>query len=94
MPDIVQMDYLYISTYAKNNSIADLTPYIEDGTIDTASIDENLMKSGEIGERQSDSCIPVLFSQWGIILKSWRKPVWKFLPWTGPGVTLLNYVRL
>ena len=49
MPDIVQMDYLYISTYAKNNSIADLTPYIEDGTIDTASIDENLMKSGEIG---------------------------------------------
>ena len=49
MPDIVQMDYLYISTYAKNSSIADLTPYIEDGTIDTSSIDENLMKSGEIG---------------------------------------------
>ncbi|MGN1141575.1 MAG: ABC transporter substrate-binding protein [Oliverpabstia sp.] len=48
MPDIVQMDYLYISTYAKNNTLTDLTPYIEDGTIDTTYIDEKILASGEV----------------------------------------------
>ncbi|MDO4267380.1 MAG: sugar ABC transporter substrate-binding protein [Eubacteriales bacterium] len=48
MPDIVQMDYLYISTYAKNDSLADLQPYIDDGTIDVSGIDENLLNSGKI----------------------------------------------
>lgn len=46
MPDIVQMDYLYISTYAKNNSLADLQPYIDDGTIDVSGIDEALLSTG------------------------------------------------
>lgn len=48
MPDIVQMDYLYISTYAKNNSIADLQPYIDDKTIDVSGIDEALLNSAKI----------------------------------------------
>jgi len=48
MPDIVQMDYLYISTYAKNNSVADLQPFIDDGTIDVSNIDQNLLKTGNI----------------------------------------------
>lgn len=48
MPDLVQMDYLYISTYAKNNTIADLNEFIDAGTIDTSGIDEKLLKSGEI----------------------------------------------
>lgn len=48
MPDIVQMDYLYISTYAKNQSIADLQPFIDDGTIETADVDEKLLASGEV----------------------------------------------
>lgn len=48
MPDIVQMDYLYISTYAKNQSLADLQPYIDDGTIDVSGIDEKLLNSGRI----------------------------------------------
>lgn len=51
MPDIVQMDYLYITTYAKNDSLADLTPYITDGTIDVADIDENLLNSGKINDK-------------------------------------------
>lgn len=34
MPDIIQMDYLYIATYAKNNSLADLSEFVEDGTLD------------------------------------------------------------
>lgn len=48
MPDIVQMDYLYITTYAKNNSVADLQPYIDDKTIDVSSIDQNILNTGKI----------------------------------------------
>ena len=47
MPDIVQMDYLYISTYAKNNSLADLSEYVDSGVIDTSTIDKNIMKTGD-----------------------------------------------
>lgn len=48
MPDIVQMDYLYITTYAKNNSLADLQQFVDDGTIDVSKIDENLLNTGNI----------------------------------------------
>lgn len=49
MPDIVQMDYMYISTYAQNGSLADLSEYINDGTIDASGIDEALMNASNIG---------------------------------------------
>lgn len=48
LPTIVQMDYLYISTYAKNKSVADLTPFIEDGTIDVSSLDKSVLDSGKM----------------------------------------------
>ena len=48
MPDIVQMDYLYIATYAKNGSLADLSEFIEDGTIDTANVDDATLNTGLI----------------------------------------------
>lgn len=48
MPDIVQMDYLYISTYAKNNSLADLQSYIDSGAIDTTNVAESLLATGNI----------------------------------------------
>lgn len=47
MPDIVQMDYLYLTTYAKNNSVADLQQFVDDGTIDVSSIDKDLLSTGE-----------------------------------------------
>lgn len=53
MPDIVQMDYLYLTTYAKNNSLADLQEFIDNGTIDVANIDENLLKTGNIDGKQA-----------------------------------------
>lgn len=67
MPDIVQMDYLYISTYASNNSLADLTPYIENGTIDTSNIDESIVSTGnvsgvQVGMPLSTSLIAVGYS--------------------------------
>ncbi|MBO5303741.1 MAG: extracellular solute-binding protein [Lachnospiraceae bacterium] len=48
MPDIVQMDYLYLTTYAKNNSLADLQQFIDDGTIDVSGIDQNLLNTGSV----------------------------------------------
>lgn len=48
MPDIVQMDYLYLTTYAKNNSLADLQEFIDNGTIDVSGIDENLLRTGSV----------------------------------------------
>lgn len=51
MPDIVQMDYMYINTYTRNQSLADLSEYIEDGTIDISSIDSALLDTGEVDKR-------------------------------------------
>lgn len=53
MPDIVQMDYLYITTYANNGTLADLTPYMQNGTIDTSNIDDSILSSGSIGGIQA-----------------------------------------
>lgn len=48
MPDIVQMDYLYLTTYAKNDSVADLQEFIDNGTIDVSGIDEKILNTGNI----------------------------------------------
>lgn len=53
MPDIVQMDYLYITTYAKNNSVADLQLFLDDGTIDASSIDKNILNTGKINGKMA-----------------------------------------
>ncbi len=49
MPDIIQQDYSYISPYQKSGQLADLTPFIEDGTIDTTNIPDSIIYSGSIG---------------------------------------------
>ncbi len=48
MPDVLQMDYMYVDQYAKSGLLVDLTPYIEDGTLDCSQISENTMLSGTI----------------------------------------------
>lgn len=53
MPDIVQMDYLYLATYAKNGSVADLQEFIDNGTIDVSGINENLLNTGKIDGKMS-----------------------------------------
>lgn len=78
MPDIVQMDYLYISTYAKNNAVADLQPYIDDGTIDTFNIDENVLNTGSVDGKMAGMVLstssvavgynPEVFEQAGVEL--------------------------
>ncbi len=48
LPDILQQDYAYINQFQESNQLADLTPFIEDGTIDTSNIPESIIESGKI----------------------------------------------
>lgn len=48
MPDIVQMDYMYLTQYVENGLLVDLTPYIEDGTIDTSDCNQDVLEAGAI----------------------------------------------
>lgn len=50
MPDIVQMDYKYIKQYVNNDLLVDLTPYIENGTINVADCNEDVLNSGKVGD--------------------------------------------
>ncbi|MFV0504517.1 MAG: ABC transporter substrate-binding protein [Lachnospirales bacterium] len=50
MPDLLQMDYLYISTYAKNGTLTNLQPYVDSKDIDLTYIDEDLANSGRIDD--------------------------------------------
>lgn len=45
MPDVVQMDYMYLDQYAKSGLLVDLKPYIENGTLDVSQISENTIAS-------------------------------------------------
>lgn len=47
-PDIVQMDYAYIITYAQNKTLADMQKFIDDGTLDVSNVEESLVNSGKI----------------------------------------------
>lgn len=48
LSDLVQMDYMYLDQYVKSGLLVDLTPYIENGTLDVSNISENTMASGEV----------------------------------------------
>src|SRR5690625_7940188 len=43
------MDLSYISQYAGNNQLADLTPYLDE-QIDTSEFDENTISGGEVDD--------------------------------------------
>lgn len=48
LPDILQMDYAYINQYVTSDLLLDLTPYIEDGTLDVSGIDQGVLDSGSL----------------------------------------------
>ncbi len=50
LPDIVQMDYSYLEQYVSNGLLVDLSPYIEDGTIDLTNVSENALNPGKVGD--------------------------------------------
>jgi multiple sugar transport system substrate-binding protein len=57
MPDIIQMDYAYISTFTKNNMLADLSEYVNDKTIDMSNVDPNLVTTGKINDKLTGAVI-------------------------------------
>lgn len=50
LPDIVQMDYSYLKQYVSNGLLVDLSPYIENGTIDVSNVDEGILNSSKVGD--------------------------------------------
>lgn len=46
LPTIMQFYISYIPTYAENDLLLDLTPYVEDGTLDVSTISDNLLQTG------------------------------------------------
>lgn len=53
MPDIVQMDAMYLPGFTANHSLADLSEYIGDGTIDVSQIDEKLLETGVVAGKMA-----------------------------------------
>ncbi|MCZ2821246.1 extracellular solute-binding protein [Modestobacter sp. VKM Ac-2977] len=47
-PCLMQQDTRYVREYADRGALLDLTPYIEDGTIDTSDLDENVAETGAV----------------------------------------------
>ncbi|WP_340023789.1 sugar ABC transporter substrate-binding protein [Paenibacillus sp. FSL K6-1096] len=47
-PDIIQMDYAFLSDYAKRGTLLDLTPYTQDGTLRTEDHDQSMISAGSI----------------------------------------------
>ena len=50
LPDVVQMVYAYLDQYASEGTLVDLTPYIEDGTIDVSNVSESILDTGKVGD--------------------------------------------
>lgn len=59
LPDIIQMDYKYLAQYANNGLLADLTPYIEDGTLDLSNASEDIITSGSVDGKVQALCIGI-----------------------------------
>lgn len=49
LPDVLQMDYAYLDQYVTNNLLVDLTPYIEDGTLNVDDCSQDIINSGSVG---------------------------------------------
>lgn len=48
LPDIIQMDYAFLSQYEEKGQLVGLKQYVDSGVIDTTNVPESIMKSGEI----------------------------------------------
>lgn len=59
LPDVLQMDYQYLSQYVGNDLLVDLAPYAEEGTLDLSRFNEGIVRSGMIGEGIYAICLGV-----------------------------------
>lgn len=59
LPDALQMDYSRLSQFVENNLLLDLTPYVEDGTLDISNVSEGITESGSIDGKLYAICMGV-----------------------------------
>ena len=59
LPDIIQMDYSYLSQYANNNLLLDMKPYTENGVLDVSDVNENILNSGAVDGKLYAICLGV-----------------------------------
>lgn len=52
LPDIIQQDYAYITQYQSKDQLVNLTPYINDGIIDTTYIADSILEPANIDDKQ------------------------------------------
>lgn len=48
LPDVIQMDYSQLASYAQNGILADLSSYFESGALDISHVADSVIESGEI----------------------------------------------
>ena len=48
LPECLQMDYSYLAQYVAADLLVDLTPYVEDGTLDVSNVSQSILAAGSI----------------------------------------------
>ena len=48
LPECLQMDYSYLAQYVAADLLVDLTPYVEDGTLDVSNVSQGILDAGSI----------------------------------------------
>lgn len=48
LPECLQMDYSYLTQYVAADLLVDLTPYVEDGTLDVSNVSQSILDAGSI----------------------------------------------
>lgn len=48
LPECLQMDYSYLAQYVAADLLVDLTPYVEDGTLDVSNVSQSILDASSI----------------------------------------------
>ena len=56
LPECLQMDYSYLAQYVAADLLVDLTPYVEDGTLDVSNVSQGILDAGSIDGKLYAGC--------------------------------------
>lgn len=59
LPECLQMDYSYLAQYVASDLLVDLTPYVDNGTLDVSNVDPGILESGSIDGKLYAVCAGV-----------------------------------
>ncbi len=48
LPEVLQMDYSYLKQYVSSGLLVDLTPYVDNGTLDISNVSDGIIESGSV----------------------------------------------